>query len=296
MNGASADNQSYRRGQALGFTVAELFTLLLFLVLLILAAVEKHEKSAAEAARQKWNQVQKELEDAKKKAAALAEKDRRLRDYFGVANDFGDDFKDLVPSKKGLSDRQKQQALEEKEKAKAADEINGLLNGSASFTKNKAERGSAYDPKSLPGQVKSCIDEKQRLQGQVANVEKRYGGGGTVFPPCWPTPNGGTEFVFDVDLLSAPDGGRLVIHDNKVPGHDDERARLFGSVQFDQPLTDSDFLDETRQFYDFGAKQHPECRFFVRVNDRTGPQDKSTFKELLLTVEQNFYKALEEGE
>ena len=177
MDGASADNQSYRRGQALGFTVAEIFTLLLFLILLILAAAEKHEKSAAQAARQKWNQIQRELEDAKKKAAALAEKDRRLRDYFGVANDFGDNFKDLVPSKEGLSDRQKQQALEEKEKAKAADEINELLNGSASFTKNNAERGSEYNPKSLPEQVKSCVDEKQRLQGQIANVEKRYGGG-----------------------------------------------------------------------------------------------------------------------
>ena len=293
---ASADNQSYRRGQALGFTVAELFTLLLFLLLLILAAVEQHEKTKDGAIRKKWDQVQNELEDAKKKTAALAEKDRRLREYFGVANDFGDDFKDLVPSKKGLSDRQKQQALEEKEKAKAADEINGLLNGSASFNKNNAERESGYDPKSLPGKVKSCIDEKQRLQGQVANVEKRYGGGGTVFPPCWVTTNAGTEFVFDVDLLSNPDGGRLVIHDNKVPGHDDERARIFGEVQFNQPLTDSDFLSETRQFYDFGTKQHPECRFFVRVNDGTGPQDKSTFKELLLTVEQNFYKALEEGE
>jgi len=290
------DNQSYRRGQALGFTVAELFTLLLFLVLLILAAVEKHEKSASQAAQQKWNQVQKELEGTKKKAAALAEKDRRLRAYFGVANDFGDDFKDLVPSKKRLSDREKQQAIEEREKAKAADEINGLLNGSASFTKNNVERESGYDPKSLPGQVKSCIDEKQRLQGQVANVEKRYGGGGTVFPSCWVTPNGGTEFVFDVDLLSNPDGGRLVIHDNQVPGHNDEKARLFSDLQFNQPLTDSDFLDETQQFYEFGAKQQPECRFFVRVNDRTAPQDKSTFKELLLTVEKNFYKAWGEGE
>ena len=66
MGGASADNQSYRRGQALGFTVAELFTLLLFLVLLILAAVEQHQKSAARAAQQKSNQVQRQLEDAKK--------------------------------------------------------------------------------------------------------------------------------------------------------------------------------------------------------------------------------------
>lgn len=294
MSRNSADNQSYRRGQALGFTVAELFTLLLFLLLLILAAVEQHEKTTARAAQEKQAQVQKELEDTNKKAAALAERDRRLRDYFGVANDFGDNFSDLVPSKGGGSDPQRERAL--KEKAEAADEINGLLNGNASSTKNKAGRGSQYDPKSLPRQVKSWIDEKQRLQGQLANVEKRYGGGGTVFPSCWATPNGGTEFVFDIDLLSNPDGGRLVIHDSRVLGHDDEKARLFSDVQFNQPLTDSDFLDETRQFYDFGAKQHPECRFFVRVNDRTGQQDKSTFKELLLTVEQNFYKAWGEGE
>jgi hypothetical protein len=281
------------RPQALGFTVAELFTLLLFLVLLILAAVEQHEKSTARAVEEKWDQVQKKLQDANKKAAVLAERDKRLRNYFGVADDFGDNFSDLVPSKSGRADRQTQQAL--KEKAEAADEINGLLNGSASSTQNQGERGSKYNPKSLPGQVKSCIDEKQRLQGQLANVEK-HGGRGAVFPPCWVTPNGGTEFVFDVDLQSSPDGGLLVIHDNQVPGHNDEKARLSSDVQVNHPLTDSDFLDETRQFYDFGTKQQPECRFFVRVNDRTAQQDKSTFKELLLTVEKNFYKAWGQGE
>ncbi len=294
MGGASADNQSYRRGQALGFTVAELFTLLLFLVLLILAAVEQHEKTAARAVQEKWDQVQKELEDAKNKAAILAERDSRLRDYFGVPNNFGDNFSDLVPSKGGGSDRRRQRALNEK--AEAADEINALLNGNAPSTKNKAERGSKYDPKSLPGQVKSWVDEKQRLQGQLANVEKRYGGGGTVFPSCWVTPNGGTEFVFDVDLLSSPDGGRLLIHDNQAAGNNEEKARLFSDVQFNQPLADSDFIDETQQFYDFGTKQQPECRFFVRVHDRTALQDKSSFKELLLTVEKNFYTHWGQGE
>jgi hypothetical protein len=294
MDRVSADNQSFRRGQALGFTVAELFTLLLFLVLLILAAVEQNEKRATRVVQEKWNQVQKELEDAKKKAAALAEEDRGLREYFGVANNFGDDFKDLVPGTNRVSDRQTQQAL--REKAAASDEINKLLNGGASSNQKNAEAGSKYDPQSLPAEVKSFIDEKQRLQGQVANVEERYGGTGTVFPSCWVTPTGGTEFVLDVALTSSPDGGRLVIHDGQVPGHDDEKTRLFSSVQFNQPLTDSDFLDETRQFYDFGTKQKPECRFFVRVNDRTAPQDKSTFKELLLTVEKNFYKAWGEGD
>src|SRR5438270_413987 len=59
MDRVSANRQSYRRGQALGFTVAELFTLLLFLLLLILAAVEQHEKSAARAAQRNSDRVQK---------------------------------------------------------------------------------------------------------------------------------------------------------------------------------------------------------------------------------------------
>lgn len=288
-----ADNQSYRRGQALGFTVAELFTLLLFLILLILASVEEHEKSAVRSDQEKLAQVQKELEGERKNTTALAETNKRLREYFGVSDNFGDDFRDLVPDKDGLSNRRREVVL--REKAAAADEIHRLLD-SASSTKNTEERERLYDSTSLPTRVKSCLDENQRLRGQVANVEKRYGGSGTEFPSCWLTPNGSTEFVLDVELLSSPDGGQLVIHDSQVPGHEEEKTRLFRGVQFDQPMTDSDFVDETRSFYEFGPKQRPECRFFVRVNDRTAAQDKSTFKGLLLTVQNNFYTAWREGD
>jgi cell division protein FtsB len=289
------DNESYRRGQALGFTVAELFTLLLFLVLFILAAAEQH-------AVDKLRQLQKKLDAAKQNGTALAEKNRALRKYFGVPDNFGDNFADLVPRKEGLSDGQNEQALEEK--GKAADNIHDILNGAPSA--GNIGHGSEYDPKALAGQVKSCVDENQTLKGenqtlekesqtlkgQLANLEKRYGGGGTVFPSCWVTPSGGTEFVFNVDLLSGSEGGRLIIHANAVTGHDQEKVALFKDLRLEEPLIASEFLAETRAFYDFGLKHQPQCRFFVHVNDQTGPQDKSTFKELLLTVEKNFYKAL----
>jgi hypothetical protein len=296
MSRASAENQAYRRGQALGFTVAELFTLLLFLVLLILAAVEQHHTRTAQeyerTAREyehNWDRVQKDLGEAKRAAAALAEKNRRLREYFGVPDDFGDDFNDLVQPKNGMSYHLRQKML--MEKAAAADEAIRFLNQDPSLAKDNGNTGPEYDPKSLPTRAKSCVEENERLRGEVANVEKRYGGAGTVYPSCWVTATGSAEFVLNVDLLSNPDGGRLMIHDGKVPGHENDKALLFRDVRFAQPLPDSDFLDDTRQFYDFGTKQRPECRFFVRVNDRTAPQDKSTFKNLLLTVEKNFYKA-----
>jgi len=283
------DNQLYRRGQALGFTLAELFTLLLFLVLLILAGVQQHEKSAERESKENWDRVQTELGATNKRAAALQEKERRLREFFGVADDFGDDFNDLVPAKGNPSDPKREQALIEK--AAAADEINRVLKADSSSERKGTAAEGQYDPKSLSARVRSCIDEQERLRGQVANLEKRYGGTGTVFPSCWVTATGGTEFVFDIDLVSTPDGGRVMIHNNQVPGHDGDKTRLFVDTQFNQSLTDADFLDETRQFYDFGREQHPECRFFVRINDRTASQDKSIFKDLLLTVERNFYAA-----
>ena len=44
----TGDAQAYRRGVALGFTLAELFTLLLFLLVLILATLRPHEKTKIE--------------------------------------------------------------------------------------------------------------------------------------------------------------------------------------------------------------------------------------------------------
>ncbi len=149
MDRSSTDNQLYRRGQALGFTLAELFTLLLFLVLLILAGVQQHEKSAHREITEKWDRIQQELENANKKTAALAEKDRRLRGYFGVSNDFGDDFNDLVPAKGPLSDRKRQQILIEK--AQAADEVSQVLNASSGSSKKDSGMGAPYE-----SEVVSC--------------------------------------------------------------------------------------------------------------------------------------------
>ena len=91
----------------------------------------------------------------RKAAAALAEKNDQIRKYFGVPENFGDNFRDLVPSKGGLSDRQKQQAL--KEKAEAADEIDGLLNGTASSTKTDAQRGSDTIPNRFLGRLNLAL-------------------------------------------------------------------------------------------------------------------------------------------
>jgi hypothetical protein len=59
---------------------------------------------------------------------------------------------------------------------------------------------------------------------------------------------------------------------------------------FDTELKPDQFLDVTNHIYQWSLDHH--CRFFVRVLDRTGPQEKAIYKEHLRTVEAHFYKLL----
>jgi hypothetical protein len=308
-----ANRQQYRRGLALGFTLAELFTILLFLLLLIFAAVRQSEIAHARELESKNQKLAEELQRAKQQAQALVERNDSADLVAGSTDQIDDMFRDLVLSQKDNEQLRKQiSALSEKAKddekfrqsmrsnslsarepgeivrdAKGAEDARRILERPGLVAQNKGSPSP-----DLTKTIKDLVDSQGRLQGQVANLTHRCGGGGTEMPPCWVTPSGEIEFFADVELASARSGGTIVIHDDDVPGHEGEKKVLFRDLKFDQPSSESDFLDETQDLYDFGERQKPQCRFFVRVIDHTGPQDKEIFKSLLQTVEEHFYKKL----
>ena len=306
------NRQQYRRGLALGFTLAELFTILLFLLLLIFAAVRQSEMAHAREQESKNQKLVEGLQRAKQEAQALVE--RSDSPEMAVSPDqFDDLFRDLVLSKKeneqlhqqinGLSEKAKEDekfrkalaannltsvAPEEVVRdAKSAEDAQKALGKSGLAAQSKGAR-----PLDLIKSVGALVNSEETLQGQVANLTRRCGGGGTEMPPCWVTRNGEIEFFADVELRSDGSGGTIAMFDDAVPGHEEERKSLFSDLKFGQPLTESEFLDQTEALYDFGESQKPQCRFFVRVVDHTGPEDKEIFKSLLHTVEQHFYKKL----
>ncbi len=57
-------------------------------------------------------------------------------------------------------------------------------------------------------------------------------------------------------------------------------------------VSPEEFLRQTKRIHDWSKGRDPECRFFVRVFDRTAANDKQLYKDLLQAVEQHFYKLL----
>jgi hypothetical protein len=153
---------------------------------------------------------------------------------------------------------------------------------------------SARDPKSILRDLamRACNAEREQrwLQGELANLQKKLvaAGHGTEMPPCWVTPDGTIECIFDISLTS----NGIVVHDNALPDHAEDEKRLAPQMRFDSVLDRDEFRRATQALYDWSRAQHPECRFFVRVFDLTKADEKTVYKSELQTVEGHFYKLL----
>jgi hypothetical protein len=64
-------------------------------------------------------------------------------------------------------------------------------------------------------------------------------------------------------------------------------CRLVGLLLI-KPLAKASFLAQTRPLFRWGEEHN--CRFVVIAYDRTGEQEKITYKNMLRTLEGHFYK------
>jgi hypothetical protein len=80
----------------------------------------------------------------------------------------------------------------------------------------------------------------------------------------------------------------IVIHNNKLPHRTQEQAKLdIAQVQYETALAIDVFSLQTFPLLKYGKQN--ECRFFVRIFDRTGEDKKELYKNLRQAVEGNFY-------
>ncbi len=123
--------------------------------------------------------------------------------------------------------------------------------------------------------------------GQTKNLEAKLAkfGGGIDKKPCWADSNGKLQSIFDVALTT----GGIEIRDNQVPARvDDEKLLPLGDITFGKEISDETFDNQTERLFDWS--QSHDCRFYVRVYDLTGADEKELYKQRLRTVEGHFYK------
>lgn len=156
----------------------------------------------------------------------------------------------------------------------------------------------------LTDRLEEALDERDREREEVERLQDhiRSLGSGTDHPSCWYQEDGiTTAYLFDVALTSrglvvdfaATSEEVVSASGDRLGTAEEARASLpVGSVQRQQLLRPEQFLRQTSGLHEWSKDRDPECRFFVRVFDRTAASQKQLYKDQLETVEQPFYKLL----
>jgi hypothetical protein len=156
----------------------------------------------------------------------------------------------------------------------------------------------------LTDRLEEALDERDREREEVERLQDhiRSLGSGTDHPSCWYLDDGiTTAYLFDVALTSrglvvdfaASSQDVVSASGDRLGTAEEARASLpIGGVQRQQVLRPEQFLRQTRGLHEWSKERDPECRFFVRVFDRTAASQKQLYKDQLETVEQPFYKLL----
>jgi len=159
----------------------------------------------------------------------------------------------------------------------------------------------------LGDRLEQALEERDREREKAENLEARVRslGGGLVHPSCWRQDDGRTAYLFDivltpsglvVDFAAVQQGDVFDPSERKLGTVEQARASLpVGNVARQERLSPEEFVRQTARVHDWSRASEPECRFVVRVFDRTAPDQKSLFKVQLQAVEQPFYKLLMES-
>jgi len=316
----------YRRGLVLGFTVAECMLLILFALLLALGAVLlKRDREVQEMTTRiaRLQEADRRAETEVEVLGAIA--DHKPTDEFFSELVRARELEQQVRIQQArLVERERASAKMEEamqaltgapDKRRRLAELaaeGARLEKAIAGASKAAGRTDPYDyiPQGValaeaarqtgrtPRDVLAMLRDQEKgerenatLQGQVVKLRndlKSIGRGGD-YPPCWVTPAGQIEYLFDISLNGS---GTLSVSDvTPATRLADRREVPLPPQLLSGPVGRPQFLSMTAGLLELSNAKN--CRFYVIVRDRTGPTQKELFKTLLIgTVEARFYKVV----
>jgi hypothetical protein len=303
----SRQDRYYRRGLVLGFTMAEIMILILFAILMALGATifSKDEQMKALAQASGANAVEstrliQEIKRAFPNAQTIDEQFKEIRMAIQNSKELDAVKRELEKLRNELESYKELKTLLEKaknSKQSTAEEVaqDAILGREVKeFAQSQTPPISPNDVKSALQALNSSTDlvnknnalakENETLKGQLLNLTQRLGGRGTEYPPCWVAPNGKPDYIFDVALKS----NGYIIRDRKLPHRQEEQALLpIQQITFNSEISAGAFSRQTEALLNW-SKDH-NCRFFVRIYDQTGQQEKDNYKLKERILQQSFY-------
>ena len=263
--------------------MAEISVLVIFILLLVLAALLGRKGRELNALKQR-NAILESVAD--KEVTRLKELEKELESL--RPEDSGEQplpevFRELV---------MKREVMVEAGLEPTPSALRQVLEEAASGKETLAALGD-QDAVTLARETTRLTRENDNLRGQMTSLRQqaRSGGRGLDHPPCWATPDGKAEYIFDVALT----GKGLIVRDRDMPHRATERDELpLSGLVFDGELPPERFRDMTEPLFRW-SNDH-DCRFVVRVFDTTGSTQKAIYKRHMRVLEHHFYKYEELGE
>lgn len=280
-------DNTYRRGLVLGLTMAEIMVLILFALLLAMAAsfeLRERELVRLQAVESAINEAFKGQPSSMtaKKLVELVEKQQ-----VSIAS----------------LQKQLEQTKGSVEKAAIVDDIfQALKKAGADTVEPKkfpemiqlASAVAKYAPEKdgsppTPVQISDALSKYASLQSEITNLKGqnnqlsdriRQFGRGNEFPSCWATPEGKSESIFEVLLSSTG----ITITNRALPHRQEQQAALpLAQVQYDRDLPLDEFRTQLRDLYNWSVRE--KCRFYVIIFS----SERATRNDLLNAVYGYFY-------
>lgn len=293
-----ADNPvSYRRGLVLGLTLAETLLLVLFILLLVYAALgQKREEKIKEQDAQiaglnlrldsGVDRLVRELtqSDAASDPEELSRKLTRLADDVARSGELQEQLKAyqrLVPTSEAA--KQIADTLEAQGGETAQQVLDRHLSRAMTAPASVADK---------PETLADALAALDRMAGQLDYYEKQQAaaGNGLSYPPCWQR-GGKIVYVYDAVLLD--DGLKLSVVDDRsgldMAGLDANGAE----PPMGQTISRQVFLAKTKGMHAWSVAQG--CRFYARIIDGTSAGNKAGYIQARKAVEDRFYPLVAAG-
>ncbi|MCE2435757.1 MAG: hypothetical protein J4F29_23015 [Candidatus Latescibacteria bacterium] len=247
-------NKSYQRGLVLGFTMAEVALLIIFVLLITFAALLAVQGK-------KLKEVQEDLKKAQHSEELPKPPDGKTWEEW--IREWRSGQEHLVVFKEAFGD-------------KSIDDVKIELERAKEYVEKTREGAKASGFSTYPDAVKDTLISYGKLISE---------GKGTEVPSCWTHEDGTVEYIYDVKLTPT---GLVMRETNLAHRAEDWETLPVQNIVLGQDISEDAFLAATSHLFEFS--QSKECRFFVRVFDSTGPTEKAVYKSRLKAVEARFYK------
>jgi hypothetical protein len=282
-------NTANRRGLLLGLTLSEIMMIILFALLLLFGAVflEQEEdkkqivdlKHAIAQSKVDSNAVPPLRDIMRQYGIPQQQIDNLLREM-KIVESLQEEIRQLKDELTALAPLIDDNSIQRKKDLQAE-----LLQKQADLAKaEKRLQDLNREMADLARDNKTLGEQKRYWQNKWA---ADIGNGKKGVTPCW-APDGVIEYIYDVALFD--DG--MVVRKNegkKWAEEGDILDQYVGGIKLMQPVSQGDFMAQTRPLFDYSNSKEKDCRFFVRLFDETSVTAKLIYQQRRRAVEGHFF-------